>query len=499
MRRPLERLLLKLWLRYGLSMRIKQTTPVAPAPSRSSVVAAHSAPSQRATKSATSALQAVQPPTTAIVSGVLDRGAARSPGLPAVLALQIAQRVEQPQAATMGIVDAADGPFDITTTDQKGRSVSFRLTLAPEVATLFSEAGWQLDLKTGEIVNGEARQDLIGLRHAYRARYHVEPPGWMFMEPLSGEWGPPRGTAHLTMEGTRVSFALPEGQQMAFRTLRNDRDLRREASSTRSQQPLTSASLGPTTRLELSSSVTVIAQTPALAQAARAAYDDVVGKAAAVWPARRAALKVELSALFHLEELVSSGEDDAVRAAVADFASRLGAGDGALWTRDDALAAIEARRCHIRRIGSPIEIIVVPAGHHYAVMPQLDHMRDLIETIPNSEHLNGACVFDGHKHFVMIPEEDLVGSQGTTRHELHHVLEDLHLPDEVLRFVDGYHQDMVQNDGVFPRAYGLRRREFMTTMGEEFEGVNGPPGPRWLQENHPMIYEIFANATGRRP
>jgi hypothetical protein len=82
------------------------------------------------------------------------------------------------------------------------------------------------------------------------------------------------------------------------------------------------------------------------------------------------------------------------------------------------------------------------------------------------------------------------------QHELLHVFEERYATDEELDVIDAAHERARAAKGPYPSLYGAERREFLTTLGEEYLNSRGPEGRAWVQHHYPEVYGILDRLLG---
>jgi hypothetical protein len=366
----------------------------------------------------------------------------------------------------------------------RGREQQFSVRFGLRLVERARREGLTVDLATGELrrPNGEPdpRCAIADARRRFERLTGTTAPGWILMHPGTNTFCWPAQEATLDGSKNGVTGASTRGGVRFVFTHRLEPprvDSRRFDAD--SLQPVPAERWRPATRDSLglrfeASSARELEQAVALAKT-------IIGSKAESWPVREAELKNELAGL------------DAFVAEQPGVAGVAGVG----------LGAVEARRDELRRILAPVRVIVVPDGKHYTAMPQLAHVRDALLADGALGDAASIVVRDpvtkAYARLVLLPAGDLAKAGLDSRHELYHLLEDRFLSSAEVESVDGAYRRALEAGGPFSRPYGMQRAEFFTTMGEEFEGGWGPEGPRWLLANHPRLYEVFCDVTGKKP
>lgn len=165
------------------------------------------------------------------------------------------------------------------------------------------------------------------------------------------------------------------------------------------------------------------------------------------------------------------------------------------WDEGTARKRLQTLALRLDRQLQPVHLFVVPAGKHYSSLPFFDaEARRFLAQSPES---TGCHIPDTQiGHIVAVNQAEL-GSQADTRvprHELIHLFEQRFLAPEVQERLDQLHQEILERGGPLPSGYAANRKEFLTTMGEEYQADFGPDGPLWVKTAHPEVYELFEQA-----
>lgn len=258
----------------------------------------------------------------------------------------------------------------------------------------------------------------------------------------------------------------------------------------------------PLEQVELAPGVTLHCEPKTRAAAARA-FDEVLGKRARA-PRGTAAIERRLAELNRLAKGPEAGQrlDDWRVAACAATGMPVdlhhGFGENDKPKLDESLRGwCEGSAIAERSKLMPVEVVVIPKGHHLADAPGLPP--EAIEHLRSDTRIAACIVPLEDKFVVLTTEADVLGSQQDIRHELVHVLERKYLSKDEQMTVVGEFIRSQDDDGVFASHYGCQAHEFLTTMSELFEGHAGPAGIEFLKREQPTIYSLLSDATGRSP
>lgn len=219
----------------------------------------------------------------------------------------------------------------------------------------------------------------------------------------------------------------------------------------------------------------------------------VAGRTLRGWPERRDAIAARHRALdAAMLELDAGGSG-----AASSAAALLGIPEAATWPKEMLSSAVQAEMARLRRLLAPVRVVVVPRDKHFSSMPHVADARGtLAKLLP---HSRAAHVFAEEARFVFVPEDDVEGKGLSTRHELYHVLEQVWLPEEMTERIAAHYAKTKAKNGPWPTEYGRRPREFFPICGQIFEGALGDRGRAWLEAEHPALFELLVEVTGRRP
>jgi hypothetical protein len=194
-------------------------------------------------------------------------------------------------------------------------------------------------------------------------------------------------------------------------------------------------------------------------------FQDVCGKASDGWRARADARRAEIATL---RAALSPNRPQAVR------------------------AAIEARLARLEDQSKPVVIVAVPEGKSIAAMPQIEPEHRTM----TANSIAGVYHFAPEANYLFMPEETLSsGNQFYLRHELYHLLDDIFLSDRAHAAIDAIFERTARGGGPFANPYGARRREFLSTMGELYEGLWGSGDRAWLEREQPELFDLLRTET----
>lgn len=394
-------------------------------------------------------------------------------------------------APTDSIISPEPGRSYPVQSSIKGRAVQVDVKFDDAAVAWLRSNGAKIDLSTAEIVSRtDKRYDLAVVKERHLKDAGEPAPPWMVFEPLSQLYGVPRGELRVTVEDDTFSLGW-DNLENGFDFYPDNHTPVSVPLPAMAYQPLSLSDFPAT--LQLTSDARVTAATPALAQQAKALFDTVCGPSVAADPKSRERLEREQAEVKDtFAKLKALGVGPELTQLINDVKARYAPSEDAAWGYVDALGALRARYADLKEQLLPVELVVVPAGKHYSAMPQLDACRQQILDLPQGVAAN---VTTSDRRYVFMPE----GDDGTSLHELYHLLQTRYLPPSTLAKIDAIYDATLAAGGPFAREYGVQKAEFVTTMSELFEGGSGPSGVEWLKAKQPVIYEIFCDATGRRP
>lgn len=404
-------------------------------------------------------------------SGAVERAAGASAAVPPGLAGAVAglsaagAAVPGPAGlfAAAGLVMPEEGLSYPVDTEWQGRPHRFEVQFGALFSLWAQKKGVLIDLAEATAVRADGRRfhlfgGDVGAEYTRATSRGAHP--WLQKDPVLDYYGLPTQpvTVDLTPEG--VIRSETERPFLPDFTYLRERSNLSGGPTTSELQPLADTSWLEEPR-ELPGDVLVYARTPSLAAAAEERARAILGHRGAAFGPVRAALVAEKEALAA-----------------------------------DTSAEGQARRAQVDHQLAPVRIFVVPDDRHWLAMPFLTGLRD---TMLESPAAQGKATFLGTNIglMVFVPESDLATGGHGLRHELYHALETKFLTDAERADLDALHAETVRKGGPFQSIYGHQRAEFLTTMAEEFEGEHGADGPAWLRENHPRVYGLLIDATGR--
>ncbi|GMU56025.1 MAG: hypothetical protein AMXMBFR33_51710 [Candidatus Xenobia bacterium] len=163
------------------------------------------------------------------------------------------------------------------------------------------------------------------------------------------------------------------------------------------------------------------------------------------------------------------------------------------WGEEEARGRLKLLASRLSSMALPVHLFVVPEGKHFTSLPIFsDSIRALL--VSELGYSSGCHLRSDVGHVVMTNKSNLTDKPGLARHELVHLLEDRYLEPEVLDRLDRIHSDILSQGGLLASSYGVRRKEFLTTMAEEHQGDFGPDGPAWVETAHGEVHGILLDA-----
>jgi hypothetical protein len=161
-------------------------------------------------------------------------------------------------------------------------------------------------------------------------------------------------------------------------------------------------------------------------------------------------------------------------------------------SEEEAQGRLERLATRLKAMTLPVHLFVLPEGKHFSSLPNITGT--LKEQLAQMKFSTGCQFFTDSYQVVMINQATLKNQPGMARHELVHLLEERYLEPEVQDKLDRLHSDILTRGGLLPSSYGVRRKEFLTTMAEEHQGDFGPDGPAWVETAHGEVHGILLDA-----